>query len=127
MLIPTVGSVVKVKTKYDQGPRMFPPKPDFEVYEGKVLPAHNWLNDRQFCLSGTARYPIRVMDMSNVLAIDLISGNLKSVATDLRTFTVKGSKGDTYVVTHGSRGWNCTCPGFAFRKKCKHVEEYSKK
>jgi hypothetical protein len=28
-------------------------------------------------------------------------------------------------VTKDSKGWDCTCPGFTFRKSCKHVSELS--
>jgi len=31
---------------------------------------------------------------------------------------VKGSKGTTYYITNGK----CSCPGFSFRGKCKHIE-----
>lgn len=36
---------------------------------------------------------------------------------------VKGSKGDSYTVTSLDGQWNCTCPGFGFRRKCKHIDE----
>jgi hypothetical protein len=47
--------------------------------------------------------------------------------------TVPGSKGATYEVTlsAANRGeyqynWHCTCPGFRFRKTCKHVKAVQK-
>jgi hypothetical protein len=47
-------------------------------------------------------------------------------------FDIKGSKGNTYRVdAHRPRGdqaqWHCTCKGFEFRGKCKHVEQAKKK
>ena len=54
-------------------------------------------------------------------------------ATDWST-PVEGSKGDQYYVSWGRLGairqhsegvmygWHCTCKGFRFRSKCKHVE-----
>lgn len=33
----------------------------------------------------------------------------------------EGSKGNTYVVEQTENGLVCTCPGFVFRGKCKHV------
>lgn len=38
---------------------------------------------------------------------------------------VIGSKGNKYVVKYNSttKKKTCTCPGFTFRRKCKHLEE----
>ena len=41
---------------------------------------------------------------------------------EVRTYEVQGSKGDTYAVTDHGGTWTCTCPGFGWRRKCKHVE-----
>ncbi len=41
---------------------------------------------------------------------------------EVRTYDVVGSKGDTYTVTDNGGTWTCTCPGFGWRRKCKHVE-----
>ena len=40
-----------------------------------------------------------------------------------RTWTVKGSKGDSYQVNEVRGNWSCTCSGFRFRGECKHVKE----
>ena len=34
---------------------------------------------------------------------------------------VTGSKGNLYTVKMRSGLYSCTCPGFGFRRKCKHV------
>ena len=39
-----------------------------------------------------------------------------------RTWEVRGSKGDEYIVKNQSDQWTCTCPGFGWRRKCKHIE-----
>lgn len=125
MRVPTVGSVVKVRTVYSQGPNMIPPRPAFTVFEGKVLSPYKWLNDRQFCMSGDDNWPIRVISMDMVEDIELLNGSFNEVKTDVQTWEVAGSKGSKYVVTRNSKGWSCTCPGFQFRKQCKHVSELS--
>ena len=39
-----------------------------------------------------------------------------------RIMKVQGSKGNEYVLTYKDGKVTCTCPGFKFRRKCKHQE-----
>lgn len=40
-----------------------------------------------------------------------------------QSFVVPSSKaGLTYTVEYKNNSWSCTCPGFGFRSKCKHVD-----
>jgi hypothetical protein len=45
-----------------------------------------------------------------------------AVSPDVRSYEVHGSKGNTYTVSDNGGTWTCTCPGFGWRRKCKHVE-----
>lgn len=36
---------------------------------------------------------------------------------------IQGSSGKKYYLTKSGNRWMCTCPGFQFRHKCRHVEE----
>ena len=38
-------------------------------------------------------------------------------------WTVQGSKGNQYFVNRSAGHWSCTCPGFGFRRHCRHVDE----
>jgi len=40
-----------------------------------------------------------------------------------QSWGVKGSKGNEYTVTVSEDQWSCTCPGFGFRRKCRHIKE----
>lgn len=40
---------------------------------------------------------------------------------------VKGSNGKEYQVTKVGNQYTCSCPGFMFRHRCKHVEEIKEK
>jgi hypothetical protein len=39
-----------------------------------------------------------------------------------KSWIIKGSKGDSYTVSLNNGSFDCTCTGFKFRSKCKHVE-----
>jgi hypothetical protein len=39
---------------------------------------------------------------------------------------VEGSGGKTYFLSQVAGGWTCTCPGYMFRRKCRHVEDANK-
>jgi hypothetical protein len=121
MLVPTVGSKVRISMSYPQGSSMIPPQPTVEVFEGTVLKSHKWLTDQQFCLTGDNDMPVRVMSMSLVEDIQLINGTFNKIDTDTKVWQVSGSKGSTYTVTKNRSGYTCTCPGFTFRKSCKHI------
>ena len=42
---------------------------------------------------------------------------------DVRTYDVQGSTGNTYTVKQDADTWTCTCPGFGWRRKCRHITE----
>jgi uncharacterized Zn finger protein len=53
----------------------------------------------------------------------------KTIKDEARqAFRVEGSKGNVYSVTCDKNhdNWGCTCPGFNFRGKCKHVSKIQK-
>lgn len=39
-----------------------------------------------------------------------------------KAIEIQGSNGKTYYLTQAGTRWLCTCPGFQFRHKCRHVE-----
>ena len=39
-----------------------------------------------------------------------------------QSWSVQGSNGNAYTVRLRDDQWTCTCPGFGWRRKCKHVE-----
>jgi hypothetical protein len=41
---------------------------------------------------------------------------------EVKTKTVTGSKGNIYTITETASGLQCSCSGFKYRGKCKHVE-----
>lgn len=40
----------------------------------------------------------------------------------LKVWTIAGSKGNTYTVTLKGSTLSCSCPGYTYRRQCKHTE-----
>lgn len=39
------------------------------------------------------------------------------------SWSVKGSKGNIYTVKLSQGVYSCSCPGYGFRRKCRHITE----
>tara|TARA_R110001583_G_scaffold96407_10_gene240664 strand:+ start:257 stop:580 length:324 start_codon:yes stop_codon:yes gene_type:complete len=44
-----------------------------------------------------------------------------------KTWSVDGSKGNVYTVKLSEGAYSCTCAGFGFRRKCRHIKEIKTK
>ena len=106
---------------------------EITVWAGDVQPNHVYLMDGDKAVaylkfhSGQPLYfktPIRLdkrgRKFEKADEMDFLFGD-KSEPT---TIEVQGSKGAVYYVDPETK--TCTCPGFQFRGKCKHVEEHCK-
>lgn len=68
---------------------------------------------------------IREIPLHRITDIKYADGSVaeKQLAKDdTKTWTVEGSKGSVYTVVRTKNSWTCTCPGFQFRKSCKHIQ-----
>ena len=43
------------------------------------------------------------------------------------SWEVEGSTGNKYTVRRAQEAYSCSCPGFGWRRKCKHVEQVKTK
>lgn len=69
---------------------------------------------------------IREIPLHRVTAIEYADGraaNRESVKDHTQVWTVDGSRGSKYNVIRNRNSWTCTCPGFQFRKSCRHIKE----
>lgn len=123
MQIPNIGSKIRIKVRDSFGPRMIPPRADHRFYEGTVVAKHKWLDPSYFCMTGDKDYPVRSIKADNILDIEYIEGSGTVLRNDVKSWTVKGSKGNEYTVTQTGTKFHCTCPGFTFRHTCKHTAE----
>lgn len=95
-------------------------QPEYFEYEGEEIKV-KWVGDDSLALTtDIPDFPFRVIRRSLIVNVD--GSAVKQTATPTRTVVVKGSKGQDYIVTLGASK-SCTCPGFQFRKFCKHVND----
>ena len=97
--------------------------PKYNEYTGTVV-YEKWYGDERIGLTTDMRhYPVRVIDKSRIVEVMGAKVDYVPVKSSRETITVQGSKGNTYIVTKENGKATCTCPGFGFRKTCKHVQE----
>ncbi len=69
---------------------------------------------------------IREIPLHRVTNLEYADGRIavqETVKEDTETWSVEGSKGSCYTVIRTKNKWACTCPGFQFRKSCRHIQE----
>lgn len=72
--------------------------------------------------------PVRIREIpldriTNITYADGTVPGKEAVKDDVRTWVVEGSRGSRYTVVRTKNLWTCTCPGYQFRKSCRHVTE----
>lgn len=100
--------------------------PEFNTYTGQVITSHKAIKPGQIGI--TAHDPYNPGFNMRVIDIDRIVGSSEAPATakqdyDIQTWTIAGSKGNEYLVSKEHGQFSCTCPGYAFRGACKHIDE----
>jgi hypothetical protein len=73
--------------------------------------------------------PVRIREIplhrvTNIEYADGRAASIESVKEDTETWSVEGSRGSRYTVIRTKNSWTCGCPGFQFRKSCRHIKEY---
>lgn len=69
---------------------------------------------------------IREIPLNRITQIEYADGTQaaqQETKNDAKTWVVEGSRGSRYTVIRNKSSWTCTCPGFQFRRSCKHVQE----
>jgi hypothetical protein len=93
---------------------------------GQQLDTIKWLKPDEIAISNPA-HPngFSILHKKNILWIKDNNGKKATVKIDPEycQWTVKGSKGDEYLVIRQKGLYNCSCPGFTYRKNCRHITE----
>ena len=96
--------------------------PEFNVFSGKVVYDHKAVKPGQVGLTtDEPRFDLRIIDRERIVGLNYEVRDDEKLAPE--SWTVQGSKGLTYTVTLDRGVYECTCPGFQFRRSCKHVEQ----
>ena len=112
--LPSVGSTVTVDCQYITKTKTF---------TGVVIKPHRWLDANEFCLQTDSKeFPISVINLANVVNLKI----LKGTTTNIRKFKVAGTKGE-YLVTLSNEHFSCSCIGFKYHNKCKHITKVKEK
>lgn len=72
--------------------------------------------------------PVRIREIplyriTDIKYADGTTAAQEAAKDDTKTWVVEGSRGSKYTVVKTKNLWTCTCPGFQFRKTCRHIKE----
>lgn len=121
---PPVGSVVTFTVRHvDYYYKAEQPFID-RTYTARVLEPEKWYRPEEFKVScDNGRMPFRTINLNNVVEMN-IDGVETTENGATKTVQIEGSKGKTYWVSvNNGTPVSCTCPGFSFRRQCRHLHE----
>jgi hypothetical protein len=96
-------------------------KGEFNYYTGTIMREKWFAPDEIGITTGNPDFPFRRIRRERI--VDVNGTKFTPPPKVERTeFKVTGSKGNTYTVIKEGSQATCTCPGYSFRKTCKHLE-----
>lgn len=129
MFSPKIGEKVRIECK-NVNLGFVAWRPDTSTFQGTVVEKFHWCTSDEFCMTtGLVRFPIRTIRMSSIVSIEDATGKKTSINSPQsiptnKEWQVKGSKGNTYIVSRNGNVWSCTCVHSQFRRSdCKHIKE----
>lgn len=101
-----------------RGPSLYPPVIVRFLTGPKML-----FHDKQ----GGSIYVNDDVDAEDSLSI-WVRSELRQNKIDTKTqFIIAGSSSSSYTASFLNQQWSCTCAGFGFRRRCRHIEEAKQK
>ena len=124
-----LNSRVLVSEFYSHG--MKKPIRKYAVYGGIYPPALTTFGSDKYIMPGWYKLP---EDEHDIKLEDIAFYPYKADKPNIpdsnknKVYKVKSSRGDkVYEVTIDSSGeFSCTCPGYGFRRRCRHIDEVKK-
>lgn len=120
-------SQITVKTRlYQPSYHRVEPYSEHEI-TGEILNSIKWLQPDEIAVTNP-QHPngFSIIHKKNILWIKDLQGHKSTVKltdTDYRQWTVKGSKGNEYLVIRQKGSYTCSCPGYTYRRNCRHIAE----
>jgi len=95
------------------------------TYEGELVATPKWVEYDAIALTTgeNSKFKFRIIPKSDIVSIDGTEYKKQEIKSDIRTYSVAGSKGNVYTVTVGEKYRSCTCVAFTYRRSCKHIVE----
>jgi hypothetical protein len=96
---------------------------EFVTYQGELVDAPNWSVPGTIALTtGDSEWPVRLIDPEVIVSINDDIVPVQKAESQVRVIEVAGTKpGTEYQVTVSAHGRTCSCPGFTYRKSCRHI------
>lgn len=127
---PEVGKTVRCITDWSavmRGHAEYVPRRREHV--GEVVPSERWDDPRTFRMINDAYnrkyHPVCVVPLEKVALLEYVDGAEAQMheytPPEEQTWSVKGSGKSWYTVAVKGDRWSCSCPGYIFRKTCRHI------
>ncbi len=98
--------------------------PEFATYRGDIVETPKWVEYDAVCLTtGDSKWPFRIIPRDEIVTVDDQTVEHVAPVARNKTWQIQGSKGSVYTVTQDGSRYSCDCPGFQFRKNCRHIVE----
>ena len=97
---------------------------EFDTFTGIIMREKFFTNDEIGITTDNKYHKFRRIRLADIVKVNDVSVNYDTpVTNEKKTVTVTGSRGDTYIVTKENGHATCTCPGYSFRRTCKHSQD----
>jgi hypothetical protein len=90
---------------------------------GVIIANDKWNGADNVTIQTTDKeYPKKIINIKNIIDINIISGG----TTNIRRFKIVNNNKE-YIVVKNESHFSCSCIGFKYHAKCKHIEAVRKK
>lgn len=122
-----IGNTVTIKVENISWPKRHLYAPgvidqQYHYYTGTIM-REKWFEPGEIGITNDdPKFPFRRIQRERIVEVNGAEAKFSPPPAVERTVAqVPGSKGNTYtVIKEGSRA-TCTCPGYSYRKTCKHL------